>query len=48
MNQQDKIYAVWNLSGTFYDEIINSCPPYIVYDEDVDLFDDWFYAQLGL
>ena len=48
MNKQDRLYAIYNLSGKFYDEIINSCPPYIIYSENEDLFDDWFYAQLGL
>ena len=45
MNKQDKIYAVWHLSGAHYDAIMNSAPAWAL---DMEDFDDWFYSQLGL
>jgi len=45
MNKQDRIYAIWGMSGAYYDAIMNSCPAWVWTDTE---FDDWLFSQIGL
>jgi hypothetical protein len=43
--RENKVYAIYNMSGAYYDAIMNSCPAWVWTDEE---FDDWFYSQIGM
>lgn len=45
MNRKEKVFAIWGMSGGFYDAIMQSCPAWVWTDQE---FDDWLFSQIGL
>ena len=37
-------YIVWNMSGAYYDALMNSCPAWVWTDEE---FEDYFQMMTG-
>lgn len=45
MNRQEYVNAVWNLNGNYWDEMLMSCPAWVVEEQ---AWNDWVAMQLGL